>query len=154
MMFAAMLLIVLVSLLPLPAGGSATTKPIVVPLFSTVADGPAFLVDCLNDTGAPLSALARTWASALRLDGRVLDSQGVLGGGITSTVQAGGTWRGIVVLRPEDTGYLPAPKFGARLRITRVLPMEEGRHTFAVQCGNSWSNDVEFYWEGEKRRRD
>ena len=134
------------------AGGSAraSERPTLLPLFSNVADGPGFLVDCLNETGGPVSSLAALWPSALRFDGRVLEYSGGMGSGRPSTVLPGETWRGIVVLRQTSTGYVPGPKYGARVRISYILPIEEGRHTFAVRCGASWSDDLEFYWEAGK----
>jgi hypothetical protein len=121
-------------------------------LFSTVADGPAFFVECRNDFGTTLSSGAHQWTSSLRLDGSELPEDGRIGPGFTMDVRSGDTWRGIVVLRQSNTGYFPAVKFGAMIRMSRMVSLAEGRHTLAVWCGEMWSDDVEFFWEHEARR--
>jgi hypothetical protein len=130
----------------------STAKPRLIPLFSTVDDGPAFFVECRNDFGATLSSGAHQWASSLRLDGDELPEEGRIGPGLTVDVGPGDTWRGIVVLRQSNTGYFPAVKFGAMVRMSRMASLAEGRHTLAVRCGEMWSDDVEFFWENEARR--
>jgi len=127
-------------------------KPRVIPLFSMIANGPAFFVECRNDDGATFSSGARQWASSLRLDGEVLQEEGGrIGPGVTVDVAPGQTWRGIVVLRQSNTGYFPAVKFGAMVRMSPIVRLNEGRHTLAIRCGEMWSDDVEFFWENERR---
>ena len=82
----------------------SSAKPRVIPLFSTVADGPAFFVECRNDFGTTLSSGAHQWTSSLRLDGNELPEEGRIGPGLTVDVRSGDTWRGIVVLRQSNTG--------------------------------------------------
>jgi hypothetical protein len=126
-------------------------KPRVIPLFATIADGPAFFVECRNDAGTTLSSGARQWASSLRLDGEVLPEEGGrIGPGLTVDVDPGEIWRGIVVLRQSNTGYFPPVKFGAMVRMSRIVSLNEGRHTLAIRCGDRWSDDVEFFWEDER----
>jgi hypothetical protein len=129
----------------------SSAKPRLIPLFSTIADGPAFFVECRNDAGATLSSGARQWASSLRLDGEVLKEEGGrIGPGLTVDVEPGQTWRGIVVLRQSNTGDFPEVKFGAMVRTTRMVRLNQGRHTLAIRCGEMWSDDVEFFWENER----
>ena len=125
--------------------------PVVTPVFSTLTNGPAFFIECRNDSGKPLSSADVRWVSELRIDGRVLpEDGGRIGPGLTSLVGAGETWRGIIVLRPLNTEHFPAVKFGALVRITRQVGVNDGRHTFAVRCGEVWSEEVPFFWEAEK----
>ena len=42
-------------------------------------------------------------------------------------------------------------KFGAMVRMSRMVSLAEGWHTLAVRCGEVWSDDVEFFWENEAR---
>jgi hypothetical protein len=35
------------------------------------------------------------------------------------------------------------------VRSARALTIMEGKHTLAVQCGEVWSDDFTFYWDGE-----
>lgn len=131
------------------AHGSPPAKPLVTPFFSAVADGPAFFVECVNESGTQLpSNASRHWVAALRVDGRIVEDPGSIGGGLSMPVPAGKTWRGIVVLRRSNAGTFPAPKFGALSRVSRVISLSDGPHRFAFQCGQTWSDEVPFFWEG------
>ena len=128
-----------------------SARPRVTPFFSTVSDGPAFYVECRNATRTTLSSGARQWASSLRLDGTVVpEEDGRIGPGLTVDVDPDQTWRGIVVLRQSNTGYFPAPKFDAMVRMTRMVSVNEGRHTLAIKCADVWSDEIVFYWENER----
>jgi hypothetical protein len=136
----------LVLLTALPAAAQSP-GPQVTPFFSTLAGGPAFYIECQNDTGGTVSSGSSRWASQMRVDAKAVPEQGGIGPGLTTDVDAGGMWRGIVELRPKWQGHFPPVKFGALLRRTRPIDLTEGRHTFAVACGDAWSDDVAFYWE-------
>lgn len=130
----------------------AAPLPIVTPWFLSrnVEEGPAFLIECRNTTGAPLSSGSMFWAldqDDVRIDGTVLAPQGRMGPGLMSEIAPGGTWRGIIELRQAEprTGYAVA--LGANTRSALVVPLTPGRHTIAVRCGDEWSDDVSFYWE-------
>jgi hypothetical protein len=128
-------------------------KPTVAPYFSLVDGGPAFLIECRNNTVAPLNSGLRRWREGVRVDGNIVPNPpGEIGPGLTMDVAPGDTWRGIVAFRQAAPTYFPAAKFGALVRWTRVLPLTDGRHTVAVQCGTVWSDDFEFYWDSEKAR--
>ena len=134
-------------------GVQLPARPRVTPFFSTVSDGPAFFVECQNDTGGTLSSGARQWASSLRLDGKIVPEEGGrIGPGLTVDVGPDQAWRGIVVLRQSNTGYFPAVKFGALVRSSQMVSLNEGRHTLAIKCGELWSEDVAFFWENERHR--
>jgi hypothetical protein len=30
-----------------------------------------------------------------------------------------------------------------------VIPLDQGRHTIAVECAGVWSDDFKFYWESD-----
>jgi len=128
------------------------SKPQISPFFDRLDDGPAFFVECRNTSGQALSSGAVVWREALRIDGAVVPDPPRFSGtlpGLTTDVAPGETWRGILALRQSNGSFTPAVKFGALLRDARVLSINEGKHTIAVQCGGVWSDDVTFYWEGD-----
>jgi hypothetical protein len=148
-MAAAMTILLLAGLLQ---AGPPAPPPVVTPLFLSrdVEDGPAFMIECRNTTGAPVSTGAMLWAldrDDLRIDGTVLEPQGRMGPGLMSEVPAGGTWRGIIELRQAEGGTFHAVALGADTRGAFVVPLTAGRHTIAARCGDQWSADLSFYWE-------
>jgi hypothetical protein len=148
----AMLLLTFIGL----AMAQDSSKPKIAPFFDRVDGGPAFFVDCRNATGEKRSSATSVWIQSLRLDGaKVPNSGDLLGPGLTMDVEPGQSWRAIIALRQSFRSYFPPVRFGALVRSTRVLPLDEGRHTIAVQCGEVWSEDLEFFWEdkpGESAR--
>jgi hypothetical protein len=126
------------------------SKPQISPFFDRLDDGPAFFVECLNTSGHTLSSGAIVWREALRIDSTVVpEPRWSRLPGLTMDVAPGETWRGILALRQSSRTFTPAVKFGALLREARDLPVTEGKHTIAVQCGGVWSDDFTFYWEGD-----
>ena len=67
------------------------------------------------------------------------------------TIGPGGVWRGIITLHQTQPSVSPPVEFGANVRGGRMVPLAPGRHTIAVRCNDTWSDDVTFYWEGEPR---
>ena len=130
-----------------------SAAPTVVPMFmSRAADvGPAFFIECRNTTSAPESSGSLVWAltrSAVRLDGTVLEeSGGRIGPGLTMDIPPGALWRGIIELRQSTSGPSWAVALGANVRAPLTVPLSAGRHTIAVRCSGTWSDDVTFYWE-------
>jgi hypothetical protein len=126
------------------------SKPQISPFFDRLDDGPAFFVECRNTSGQTLSSGAITWREALRIDGTVVpEPRWREMPGLRTDVTPGETWRGILALRQSNGPFTPAVKFGALLREARVLSINEGKHTIAVQCGGMWSDDFTFYWEAD-----
>jgi hypothetical protein len=136
----------------LQAGSPAAPPPVVTPLFLSrnVEEGPAFMIECRNTTGAPVSTGAMVWAldrDDFRIDGQILGPQGRMGPGLVSEVPPCGVWRGIIELRQAEARTFFAVTLGADTRGAFVVPLTAGRHTIAVRCGETWSADVPFYWE-------
>ena len=138
-----------------PAAGAQSARPTLVPFFHSVpGGGPAFYVECLNDTGVPISSGDRRWAlsaASIRVDGKPLPERGVIGPGLTTEIAPGEMWRGIVVLRQSGVGYFSGVRFAAHTRTAMVVPLSEGRHTVSVRCGEEWSDEVLFFWEAERK---
>ena len=74
----------------LPAGllqaGPPAPPPVVTPFFLSrnIEEGPAFMIECRNTTGAPVSTGAMVWAldrDDFRIDGRVLEPRDAWGQG-------------------------------------------------------------------------
>jgi len=135
-------------------GRNPQSKPAVTPMFMSrgVDGGPAFFIECRNTTNAPVSSGSPAWArsrSAVRLDGTVLEesSGGLIGPGLTTDIQPGAMWRGIIELPQSEFGQSSAVALGANVRAPLIVPLNTGRHTIAVRCSDVWSDDVAFYWE-------
>jgi hypothetical protein len=140
----------LVLLLGANVVAQVSDKPRISPFFDRIDEGPAFFVECRNTGGEHISSGANVWASSLRIDGTTVPESGLqLGPGLTTDVGPGQLWRGIVALRQSYNPLFPAVKFGALVRIARVVPLSQGRHKIAVECTGMWSDDFEFYWETE-----
>jgi hypothetical protein len=134
--------------------GFRPLEPTLTPIFITSEPdrGPAFLIECVNDTGKPVSSGSDVWPlrhSAIRLDGRVLADPGGgrIGPGVAVTVEPGATWRGFIELWQGNPTVSRAVTFGAMVRAPFRIPLDPGRHTIAVRCGQQWSNDVAFFVE-------
>jgi hypothetical protein len=143
-----MLLCILVAGLqarPLPA------KPTLTPMFMSydAGRGPAFLIECTNTTSQTQSSGSEVWPltrSAVRLDGQQLrEVGGRIGPGVTIPVAPGETWRGIIELWQTEQAVSRAVVFGAMVRAPMLLPVSQGRHTIAVRCDQSWSDEVVFF---------
>jgi hypothetical protein len=140
----------------IPAGNQAEQRPRIIPFFTRVDEAPAFYVECKNDSGTAVSSSSDRWAWApgrLRIDGQPYrEPGGVIGPGLSTTIEPGGTWRGIIALRQSRDGFSGWPQFGANVRGGRIVQLSAGRHTIAVRCGNVWSEDLVFFWEDESQR--
>jgi hypothetical protein len=128
------------------------SKPHVTPFFDRIDDGPAFFVDCLNISNDKVSSASSVWplgTGTVRIDGSVIDFGNISGPGLSTEVEPGQSWRGIIVLRQSATQYFPAVKFGAMARTTLVHSLTPGKHTISVECEGFWSDDFVFFWEQE-----
>jgi hypothetical protein len=141
----------LLSLLLQPV--SSVSRPTITPMFvaSSGQRGPAFFIECVNDTDRTVSSGSELWVltkRAIRIDGNVLNEEGGrIGPGLTMDVRPGGTWRGIIELWQSDTGSSLPVAFGALVRAPFRIPLNSGRHTIAVQCADSWSDELTFFVE-------
>lgn len=135
--------------------GLAQSEIRIVPFINRIDDGPAFFVECRNTSQVAVSSSSREWPlGAVRIDEVIVNEpEGVVGPGLTRTVEPGDLWRGIVAFRQSASSYFPAPKFGAMVRFPRLLKLTSGRHTIAVRCQGVWSNEIEFYWDDEPNRQ-
>jgi hypothetical protein len=130
------------------------SKPHVAPFFDRIDDSPAFFVDCLNTSNEKVSSASSVWpirTGSVRVDGSMIDFGNMIGPGLSTDVRPGQPWRGIIVLRQSPTQYFPAVRFGAMVRTTLVHTLAPGKHTIAVQCEGSWSDEFDFYWEQEAK---
>jgi hypothetical protein len=140
---------------PAPQSTAAVgSKPLVSSLFiSRDTDvGPAFVVECRNTTGSPVSSGSEVWVvsrSSLKVDGTSLDEPtgGRIGVGLTTEVPRDGIWRGIIELPQSSSRRGSEVALGALVRVPVVVPLAAGRHTIAVRCNGIWSDDLVFYWE-------
>lgn len=125
--------------------------PIVRPFFSGLDASPAFYVECRNDTGRAISSADNRWAWApgqLEIDEELFKpTGGAIGPGLSSPIEPGGIWNGIITLRQSASAVTPAVKFGAHVRSGKPILLSEGRHTIRVKCGERWSEPHVFYWE-------
>ena len=134
-------------------GRNPQSLPTVTPMFMSrgVDAGPAFLIECRNTTNAPVSSSSLTWAfsrNAVRVDGTVLEeSGGRIGPGLSTDIQPGEMWRGIIELSQSGSGQSREVALGANVRAPLIVPLSAGRHTIAVRCSGAWSDDLAFYWE-------
>jgi hypothetical protein len=128
-------------------------RPVVTPFVNTGgAGGPAFIVECRNDSGHELSSRDAGWLEGLRLDGTVLTDEGVrIGSGGSTPIASGEVWRGMVVLLQTSTGNTPSQRAGEVVRLSRIVPLTNGRHSLAVRCRGNWSEDAFFYWVSDRQ---
>ncbi len=105
-------------------GAQGQAKPQAVPLFSNVEQGPAFMLDCINESGVEVRAMEVIQEAALRIDGKLYERTGGIAGsflGSEPVFRPGEHWRMMVGLRQGPTGTMSAD-FGAALRTPWDLP--------------------------------
>jgi hypothetical protein len=131
------------------------SKPRIAPYFDVVDDGPAFFVECQNSRNDKVSSGAPEWPwkdDNVRVDGEPLTPQnGFMGPGLTTEVEPGKFWRGIIAFRQSASNYYPAVRFEALVRSTRSVSLTTGKHTISVQCQGVWSDEFDFYVERETK---
>lgn len=108
----------------------------------------------MNTGNGKVSSALSVWPSetgSVRVDGKLIDFGNMIGPGLSTDVEPGKSWRGIIVLRQSATQYFPAVNFGALVRSTLLHRLASGKHTISVQCQDVWSDEFEFYWEQEAK---
>ena len=131
------------------------SKPRIAPFFDRIDDGPAFFLECVNTGNGPVSSASSVWplgTGGMRIDGTLIDFGSTIGPGLSTDVEPGKAWRGIVVLSRSATQYFPAVNFGAFVRSTLVHRLASGKHSISVQCQGVWSDDFDFFCEQEAKK--
>jgi hypothetical protein len=125
------------------------SKPRIAPFFDRIDGGPAFFVECLNTGTAKVSSASPLWPveTGIRVDGSLIDFGNFIGPGLSTDVEPGELWRGIIALRQSQSNFFPVVKFGALVRSALLHPLDAGEHTISVQCQGQWSDEFRFYWE-------
>lgn len=134
--------------------------PQITPLFSRIENSPSFYVECTNQTGSPVLSNADMWPwvpSRLRIDGQPLPVAGYIGPprigpGLGGAIEPGGVWRGIVTLRQADDGRGASLQFGAMVRSIEFVRLAPGRHTIAVQFGESGQRNPCSSWRTSQHK--
>jgi hypothetical protein len=86
---------------------------------------------------------------SVRVDGKLIDPENMIGPGLSSDVEPATPWRGIIVFRQSEKQFFPAVNFGALVGATLSHPLASGKHTVSVRCQGVWSDEFAFYWEPE-----
>ena len=138
-------------LLAAPLLAQTTTRSEIIPAFTPRESGPAFVVECRNN-----SAAAVPWPTirTIKLDGNERERRGAILGSLIGTpgerleVAPGASHRVLFVLSPgsDSTSSSPGEGFGARVRQGWILPITPGRHRLAVECLSQWSDEIAFVW--------
>lgn len=140
--------VLLLALLHLQA--QSISKPHIAPFFDRIDEGPAFFVECLNTGRAKVSSASSLWplgTGSIKVDENLIDFGNFSGPGLSTNVEPGQSWRGIIVLRQSQMSFFPAVNFGALVRSALLHPMAAGEHAISVQCQGVWSDEFSFYWE-------
>jgi hypothetical protein len=130
--------------------GQAPEKPTVAALFSGAWNAPAFWVECRNPSTGGIARADFGWINAYRIDGTLPPLDGRGGSGSAIEVAPGDKWHGILDLRQSGasaTRPINSGANGAYSRLSVLHPLSAGRHTIAVQCFDTWSDDFVFVWE-------
>ena len=129
------------------ASGQESSRPRITPFFSGSNAAPAFFVECRNG-GRRVPSSSNIWAWApdhLRVDGKpFVETRGIIGPGLSSSIEPGETWRGIITLHQASGADAPAVAFGAHVRGGRVVPLSAGRHSLAVHAVTSGRTMLSF----------
>jgi len=118
-------------------------------VFTETTAHPGFIVECLNTTAQPVSPLHSI--AALRLDGTVIASKGVIGsgGGAPPDVLPGERFKHRVILHPDKitiTSNVGLEYSGAQRQTDWAVPLAKGPHSVAFQCLGNWTKEVSFRW--------
>ena len=123
------------------------TRPMleVVPLFTNLGFGPAFMLTCVNDGKQPVHLFDLN--ISVRLDGTVVQPQGSAGSGGNPAVAQGDIVRVMFMLHQAPFRFTKSPDFGALLRSGLPASMKPGLHSVEFQCLGRSSGPISLYWE-------
>ena len=128
----------------------AQDKPTIGAFFSLTGSAPAFWVECRNLSSRGIAWADSGWMNAYRVDG-ILPPPAARGGSRPGTeVAPGDKYQGILDLRQPETSAarsITSAVIGTYHRLSVLHPLAPGRHTIAVRCFDSWSDDFVFFWE-------
>jgi hypothetical protein len=133
-----------------PLLAQTTRRTAIVPAFTPRESGPAFVVECYNNSAA---AVPWPMIRTIRLDGNDQELAGGIVGSLIGSpderfeVAPGASHRMLLVLsQGTGTSSSPGQGFGARVRQGWTLPVTPGTHRLAVQCLGQWSDETAFAW--------
>jgi hypothetical protein len=135
------------------------------PTMQLFLDGRAavFLVECRNPSGTPVDRFDYRWIRNYRIDGvdRVIlghgFSIGVGPGPGPAPIPEDGLWRGTLEMLPPDASTTRTAADTERVlgvASSRVITqtLTPGRHTIAIQCFDTWSDDLAFWTASTARK--
>jgi hypothetical protein len=138
-------------------------KPLVGPVFDERHGGPAFRVECRNPLRTSVEPSDPRWIEKYRIDGTSARPEGGVASilappppiegekdpRIAWMVAPNATWQGMLALvQPNPTGrsdHDAASDSEIRTSLTIAHPLTPGRHTIAVQCFDTWSDNLAFW---------
>jgi hypothetical protein len=129
-------------------------KPHLVPLFSNVEIGPAFVLECTNTSSVAVRAGDLLGQLGYRVDGVEPKTIGGFAGVFHSEpfLQPTQTWRWMVALQQDNHGTTTSG-FAARFQLLWTFPLTSGHHALSIRCLGNWSDEVEFYWDSTTVKR-
>src|SRR4051812_14236989 len=144
----------IIGLAAVPLFSQTTSRPGLVPAFTPRESGPAFVVECHNNSA---SAVPFPTIRSIRLDGSPRELTGgivgsIIGGPGERLEVAPGASHGVLFILVQDTGGVsssPGRGLGARVRQGWRLPIDSGRHRLAVECLGEWSDEITFAWSSD-----
>jgi hypothetical protein len=121
--------------------------------FDGTARAAVFLVECRNPSGTPIDRFDNRWMRDYRIDGVEPAPHGYassISGGPFAPIAADGLWRGTVELvQPNGVSRTSTEanrSLGILANFAIAHVITPGRHTIAVQCFDTWSDELAFSW--------
>ena len=132
----------------------ASVTPVLTPAMSAQAAGPQFALDCPNPQPFSIPEHEPLNDIVLRIDGKDVPppSGGIIGSipgtiGVNPVIDPEASVRVHLTLAQGSAASVRSGRFGSRFTVSRLVPLQAGRHRLAVRCLGQWSNEVTFGWE-------